>query len=281
MVEDRDRSLWVLEGIAPHACEHKQEISRTLASLHAKGLRCIHPYLRTRGDEWLSRYGNRGWQMRPYIDGMVLPRPAYALDRWRGRACAGFLADLRDKAGDIPFLPNGGPFSVTRFIREVSHTLATHDPRLVERLARAFDFIEQEFAGVEKEVPTVFCHGDFHPLNLIWSEGGIRSVIDWEFLGNKPEAYDPANLIGCVGFEDPAGLARGFVTGLIAEMEKGDVLSPACRRHLPEWVAALRFAWLSDWLRRGDAEMVDLEIAYIDLLIDNRRVLRDIWKQAS
>jgi homoserine kinase type II len=44
-------------------------------------------------------------------------------------------------------------------------------------------------------------------------------------------------------------------------------------------VVAIRFAWLSDWLRRRDREMIDLEVTYIHLLIDNRQALKDIWKQ--
>ena len=99
-------------------------------------------------------------------------------------------------------------------------------------------------------------------------------------MGPKPEVYDLATLIGCVGFEAPAGLARGLVTGLIERLMAANVLSPVSWRYLPEWVIAMRFAWLSDWLRRRDEEMVDLEIAYINLLIDNRRALAEIWKQA-
>ena len=146
-------------------------------------------------------------------------------------------------------------------------------------LGQAFDFVEQEFADLEGAFPIVFCHGDFHPLNVIWSEDGIKSVIDWEFLGYKPEVYDVANLIGCVGFEDPAGLTEGFVAELISRMMKANALSPVCWQYLAEWVVVIRFAWLSDWLRRRDREMIDLEVTYIHLLIDNRQALKDIWKQ--
>jgi hypothetical protein len=31
-------------------------------------------------------------------------------------------------------------------------------------------------------------------------------------------------------------------------------------------VAASRFGWLSEWLRRGDREMLGLELDYLDLL---------------
>ena len=62
-------------------------------------------------------------------------------------------------------------------------------------------------------------------------------------------------------------------------MIKANALSPVCWQHLAEWVVAIRFAWLSDWLRRRDREMIDLEVTYIHLLIHNRRALKDYWKQ--
>jgi len=98
-------------------------------------------------------------------------------------------------------------------------------------------------------------------------------------LGIKPEVYDIATLIGCVGFEEPAGLTEGLVMELISQMRKATVLSNLSWEYLAEWVVAIRFAWLSDWLRRRDQEMVDLEVAYISLLIDNRHALKAAWGQ--
>jgi homoserine kinase type II len=39
----------------------------------------------------------------------------------------------------------------------------------------------------------------------------------------------------------------------------------------------LRFAWLSEWLRRDDREMVDLEAVFIGLLLENRETLEKGW----
>jgi homoserine kinase type II len=46
-------------------------------------------------------------------------------------------------------------------------------------------------------------------------------------------------------------------------------------------VIATRFAWLSDWLRRRDKEMIELEATYIYLLIQSRLDLSNFWKEAS
>ena len=277
VVEDENYALWVLEGVSPDSYEHKLRICRTLAILRGKGLEAVNPYLPNAENRILVHHGNKDWQVRPYVEGTSLPRPSYILDRWRGKACADFLLDLRDKARDIPFFDQARPFSMTRFIDEMSDTMKRYNPEVREGLGPAFDFVEQEFADLEGAFPIVFCHGDFHPLNVIWSEDGIKSVIDWEFLGYKPEVYDVANLIGCVGFEDPAGLTEGLVSVLISRTMKANVLSPVYWQYLAEWVVAIRFAWLSDWLRRRDREMIDLEVTYIHLLIDNRKALKDMW----
>ena len=281
VIEDEDHGLWVLEALFPDSEEHKLLISKTLAHLHREGIRPVHPYLSNKDNSSIVRFENERWQIRPYVEGTPLPRPSYILDRWRGKACADFLLDLRDKARDIPFFNREKPFSMTRFIDEMSDTTERYNPETHMGLGQAFDFIEKEFVGVHDAFPVVFCHGDFHPLNVIWSEDNIKSVIDWEFLGNKPEVYDIATLIGCVGFEEPAGLTEGLVMELISHVKKAAVLSNLSWEYLAEWVVAIRFAWLSDWLRRRDQEMVDLEVAYINLLIDNRRNLKNAWGQTA
>jgi homoserine kinase type II len=43
---------------------------------------------------------------------------------------------------------------------------------------------------------------------------------------------------------------------------------------LIEFVIAIRFAWLSEWLRHEDREMIALETDYMNLLADNADVLK-------
>ena len=279
VIEDEGSALWVLEAIPPASREHKARISQALAFLRERGLRTVHPHLVSADNERLVRHGEFHWQVRPYVGGVPLPRPSYVLDRWRGKACADFLADMREKARDMAALDRREAFSMFGFIDEMSGTMERYDPGVRSRMGPAFGFIEGEFARLEGGLPTRFCHGDFHPLNVIWSGNGIESVIDWEFLGPKPEVYDLANLIGCVGFEDPAALNKGFVMEFISQVREAAAVSDLCWEILPEWVVAMRFAWLSDWLLRGDEEMVNLEVAYIELLIDNRKGLKEIWDQ--
>lgn len=45
----------------------------------------------------------------------------------------------------------------------------------------------------------------------------------------------------------------------------------------PEFVIALRFGWLAEWLRKKDEEMIELEAVYMRLLCDNREKLKAAW----
>lgn len=69
-----------------------------------------------------------------------------------------------------------------------------------------------------------FCHGDLHPLNVIWMHDKIHAVIDWEFAGFKPDIYDAANLVGCAGIENPEGLSMPMVTAFLQSIRKADMI---------------------------------------------------------
>ncbi len=45
------------------------------------------------------------------------------------------------------------------------------------------------------------------------------------------------------------------------------------RKNLAEFIIAVRFAWLAQWLRNGDHEMIELELVYMKILVDNQAVL--------
>jgi len=138
-------------------------------------------------------------------------------------------------------------------------------------------YLKKEFFKVHDKLPIAFCHGDYHPLNVIWGEKSIRKVIDWEFMGYKPEIYDVANMIGCLGMEEPKSLISGIVGSFVRELRKKDFMQLWSWRYLHEFIIALRFAWLAEWLRKDDKEMIELELVYMFLLIDNRRNIERVW----
>lgn len=111
-------------------------------------------------------------------------------------------------------------------------------------------------------------------MNVIWSAAGINAVIDWEFLGFKPEIYDVAMMIGCLGMEKPQSLTGDLVFEFLKQFKGSGLIAEISWAFLFEFVLCLRFAWLSDWLKRSDREMIELEAVYIQLLLENRDVFK-------
>jgi homoserine kinase type II len=177
----------------------------------------------------------------------------------------------------VPFFNKSKSFSIVSFNRDFLEKIKSHEPGLSDRVRPAVDFLDQEFKSVHDDIPVRFCHGDYHPLNVIWSSAGINAVIDWEFLGYKPEIYDIAMMIGCLGMEKPQSLTGDLVFEFVKRFKELGFISEISWNYLFEFVLALRFAWLSDWLKRSDPEMVDLEAVYIQLLLDNREIFIRSW----
>jgi homoserine kinase type II len=96
-------------------------------------------------------------------------------------------------------------------------------------------------------------------------------------LGYKTEAYDAANLVGCIGMEQPQGITADLVYEFIQHLKQSAYLSDDSWQHFFELVLALRFAWLSEWLHRNDPDMVELEIVYIGMLLESRELLLRSW----
>jgi len=49
---------------------------------------------------------------------------------------------------------------------------------------------------------------------MILSRTGAEALIDWEFCGLRPEMYDAALVVGCLGMEDPRSLTGDLVKNL-------------------------------------------------------------------
>jgi len=77
--------------------------------------------------------------------------------------------------------------------------------------------------------------------------------------------------------EDPEALAGPMALAFIGELRASGRFDASVFAVLPEFVTALRFAWLSDWLRKKDGDMVEMETDYLNLLHGSREELRLAW----
>ncbi|MHB1296547.1 MAG: phosphotransferase enzyme family protein [Anaerolineae bacterium] len=269
-VQDTQGRLFLVERLSPETAPRKMQIAATLAHLAEGGLGMVQPYLAdVSGRQVLPLHGDF-WQISPYLEGVPLPRPAWVYDAWRGRALADFLIALRAAAEPLP-PATGAPHAVRAFALDLLDRLARHRPELTARIGPFVACLPPDDA-----MPQAFCHGDYHPLNVIWGDHAIRAVIDWEFCGIKPAGYDVALLVGCVGIEEPEALAGPLVCALLGRLREAGHLA-AMDPNLWALVLGVRLGWLSDWLRRGDEEMVALELDYLDLLADRRGALETAW----
>lgn len=277
VVEDSAGRRFVLEQLKPSTLARKREIAASLDYLARQGLAGAHPYLRGEDGSFIVKAGGGFWQISAFIDGVELVRPDYTREAWRGKALARFLVDLKTTSQGIPFGKPGRPFSIAEFIRDLMARIARHNPEWADAAGPAYRCLQADFFAAHDRLPVAFCHGDPHVVNVIWGEHEIRGVIDWEFSGYRPELYDAALVLGCIGMEDPSSLAGPFVMALLEELRASRCLDAQNPAVLPEFVMAIRFAWLSDWLRKNDRDMVDMETDYIRLLLDGRESLRRAW----
>lgn len=121
--------------------------------------------------------------------GEILPEPYVVLTYIRGktefsppdlpgylRACAGMLARVhavKHQAFDLDFLPDRGEHALW-WIRYQPDRL---DEALLEGLLRRK--LRSVFPVEQVNEPSLL-HGDFWPGNLIWEDGELAGVIDWE-----------------------------------------------------------------------------------------------------
>lgn len=277
VVECGDGKLVVMESIKKQDRAHKQAVIDRLDFLAGQGLSRVHPYLRTSRGLHIDEIEGRLWQASPYIPGVPLERPGYEFDGWRGAAIADFLIALETASRGAPENHPARPFSILDYIDDLMARIKTHDPGLIEPFELVAAFLHARLAPVHGLLPVKFCHGDFHPLNIIWSETAIVGVIDWEFCGMKPEGYDAALLVGCMGMETPDSLTGPLVTGFVRALREARVLSETSWQALTELIVAIRFGWLSEWLRARDTEMIELEAVYMHLLMDHAEELSALW----
>jgi len=281
VVEGADKSLVVLEIIQSHDREKKQAISDRLEFLARNGLSRIHPYLLNQDARQIIECDGHLWQASPYLPGVPLDRPTYAFEGWRGRVMAEFLVELRQASQNLPEGLATRPFSILSYIDTLVGQIRVREPGVFEKLVPILSFLKKRLVPEHGLLPVAFCHGDYHPMNMIWSQAGLKAVIDWEFCGTKPEIYDAALLIGCIGIEDPDALAGPLVREFIRDLKAAQVLSTISWRVLMEMIIAIRFAWLAEWLRTKDSEMIETETVYLHLLMSHADDLMALWHIGS
>jgi len=280
-IVDGEGRTFVLEEVSRADVERKEGIARTLSALSSvdPSLRIV-PYVESRNGGFVTASSGRYFQLSPYVSGVPFDRSRYLSDGWRGVAAAGFLIALRSASVRLGTDAGGGMperFSLSSYTEEMISTVRKHDPHVLFGLDAVTNRLRKEFFPRENESKAAFCHGDYHPMNVIWSESGIAGVIDWEFSGPKTGLYDVANMVGCLGMDDPDALKDAFVREFLSTIFDSDAFADDDREGFADLLLATRFAWLSEWLRFGESELAALEVEYMNLLLEHREFLGRLW----
>jgi homoserine kinase type II len=285
VVETDDGKEFILEQIDNSEIENRARISKIVEGANLFSLPVVSyclgsndSYIQHTSDKLSStklssnsHSSEKHWMLTPLISHRRLKRETYWLDEWRGKAVADFLVGLKSFASQSA--PTGSTFALDVFIKEIVAKIEIDKPKLFTELMPVLSFLEREFFPIYRDIPLAFNHGDPHPLNMLWGDGDIKAVIDWEFSGLKPALYDASLIIGCVGSEDPDSISSGFIQTLLKEIKAQKLFTPDISKHLAPFIVAQRFAWMSEWLRHGDTEMVEFEVGYMEFLINNQKLL--------
>lgn len=276
VVEDEDGRLWVLERLFPRQHERRERIGRALGVLRAAGMPVLS-YQAGRDGEYVVPESGFHWQLAPYVPGDPLPQPDFVDHAERGGHLADFLISLRREGTGIREFDHEPDFDLPAYVDDLMRAVQSHKPELYRALFPIREILTPFFETWD-ELPRSLCHGDFHPLNVIWRGMDVAAVIDWEFAGLRPVLYDAANCLGCVGIEDPDALGNGLAPAMLRRMHHGGLLDDISFGWLPQLLLGLRFAWMSEWLRRKDSEMQELEVDYMSLLARNLEGLGRMWR---
>lgn len=276
-VEDATGRVWILEQLRPGQFDRRERIGHALSSLESKGLP-VPAYLPDLNGRFVAECEDSHFQLSPFIPGTPLPQPEFIEDNERGHNLGKFLAALHTASPTIRDFDTEPPFILEDYVNELMATLAPRRPEIHDALLPVLGPLAPLFEAWN-DLPVTLCQGDFHPLNVIWRDQSIAAVIDWEFAGIRPALFDVANCLGCVGIEDPLALVRGLAPALLDTLREAGCLDIINFSLLPELILGMRFAWMSEWLRRHDAEMTDIEIQYMRLLANSIDTLLPAWQK--
>lgn len=276
-VEDVDGAVWMLEQLYPGQFDRRERIGRALSALETAGL-AIPAYKAGIEGRYVIENEDSHWQISPYVPGDPLPQPDFVDDAERGRHLGTFLASLRHAGIGIREFDQQPRFDLEAYVNQLMASMAPREPESHSALIPVLPTLVPLFEAWQ-DLPMSICHGDFHPLNIIWEEQAVAAVVDWEFTGIRPALFDAANCLGCVGIEDPAALVKGLAPALLLTLRDSGSLDPTSLALLPELVLGIRFAWMSEWLRKQDREMVTLELHYMRLLANSLDSLLPAWQK--
>lgn len=264
-IKDTKNRKFILEKHHFWNKKRKTAIATNISLLKGQGYERCQPYLMSANNQTVEEFENRCWMVQPYVENDHLKRPDYLDNGEMGRNCARRLIELKN-------------IDSSKLIDTVEgFCLKEHTENLLKKIegsrhvkkdiSKILSVVRERFLPELDSVDKIFSHGDLHPLNILWKDNDVKVIIDWEFSGFRYEFTDVANLIGCLGFEHPTAFKRDFYLSLMDELDKNNYFSKKTRENIFLYVFGFRFsAWLNEWHKKNDIEMIELELDYLEIL---------------
>ena len=267
VVLDKNGRKYLIEKHHFWNLEKKQKIAENIDIINNSGFSTCTPYLKNRDGKSVCEYKDRAWMVQQFIENDILKRPDYLDDAIKGKNAAHTLLKLYEVTSKLKMNDIHGKFSLADHTKNLILKIKRSYPEIHNEIKDVVNMIEQLFNHSIKDQRVIFCHGDYHPLNILWRGDEIISVIDWEFSGYRPALTDVANITGCAGFENISAFDRDFVKEFIKVIEKSGFFSDAELKNLMFFVLLFRFSgWLNEWINDKDVEMIQREISYLKKL---------------
>jgi len=275
VIKDTNSQLFLLEEIHPNQLRKKQNIAEILTILKESQLPYLNPYILSIQHTYQLPYNNSYYQLSRYLDGTPLSRTNYLHDSWRGEKISAFLISLKKTTEKLSHLLPTNQFKFSSYLQTTISQMNHHHPHIASQIQPITTHLKTTTLPMLETLPITFSHGDIHPLNIIWEKDDIKAIIDWEFCSYKTELYDAANLLGCLGVEHPSGLLDNFSSKFLENIHESEIYTEKSYNTLVDLIILLRIAWLTEWLKKHDEDMISLELDYIKLLFGNKDYLNE------
>lgn len=267
---------------------------RIATALADKGFPVPRPLTTPAGESLLERDGER-YSVVPWVEGEHPDCLTLTLDECRDlgvllgelqQALAELLPETpRNAAADVPGVARTHE-KIDRFLAQID-ALAERDDfdeYVRERLHERRELLRRWLPAkpAEREVgPHGWTHGDFHENNLLWANGSVQAVIDWDrtgvwLLANelvRSASFMFARRGGGPDLERVSAYAAGYRS--IVELTDEELRAAADLR----WWHNLTGLWPLEWrYERGDTSVDWAFVAGCELLTwwcDNRAMFND------
>ncbi len=269
LFSDAQKNFYIAEGYNSGKTRFQIRQNILLEYLAGQSLSGIHPFIRTDSGTHGVPSDGLFWQLRPYIPAEKLPRTALGQQENYGQRWGEFLLQLKEimTAPAAPAAQNA-PFYMANHLPSLLELSQRKMPEITGQLREISGELAPFFKW-ERQSSGMFAHGDFHPGNILMSNGKIQAVIDWEFAGIKFPGYDMALLIGCLAMDDPDNLDSPAVRRLQDLLYRNEFMPDEAWEYLPQMIAATRLGWLGEWLSLDETALVKQEMELLAILLEN------------